>query len=164
MHLAAFLGFVDAVKLLLENGANINLQTPASGRTPLYVTAISKNIDTAKYLMKEGAKTEIPDKAGYTPLTAAVIVTDPEMVKTLVEGGAVIDVRTAASNLTPLFMAASNPDPFKHKNYIKIMKVLLDRKGDVNFQASDGRTPLIAAAMNADQDQASDLGPERINV
>jgi uncharacterized protein len=154
LHLAAFFGFIDAVKLLLENGANINLQSEASGRTPLYVTAISKNIDTAKVLMKEGAKTEIPDKAGYTPLTAAVIVVDPDMVRTLVEGGAVMDVRTAASNLTPLVMAAANPDPFKHKNYIKIMKYLLDRKADVNFQASDGRTPLIAAAMSADQDQA----------
>jgi uncharacterized protein len=154
LHQAAFLGFVDAVKLLLENGANINLQSRADGRTALYVTAISKNIDTAKYLMKEGAKTEIADKAGYTPLTAAVIVADPDMVETLVEGGAVMDVRTAASNLTPLVMAASNPDPFKHKTYITIMKYLLGRKADVNFQSLDGRTPLIAAAMNADQDQA----------
>lgn len=154
LHLAAFLGFVDAVKLLLENGADINLQSQGSGRTALYVAATSKNIDTAKYLMKEGAKTEIPDKAGYTALTAAVILADPKMVETLVEGGAKMDVRAAANNLTPLVMAAANPDPFKHKNYIKIMKFLLDRKADVNFQASDGRTPLIAAAMNADQDQA----------
>lgn len=154
LHLAAFFGFVDAVKLLLANGADINLQSRASGRTPLYVTAISKNIDTAKFLMKQGAKTEIADKAGYTPLTAAVIVVDPDMVRTLVEGGAVMDVRTAASNLTPLVMAASNPDPFKHKSYIKIMNILLDNKADIDFQASDGRTPLMAAAMCADQKQA----------
>lgn len=154
LHQAAFLGFVDAVQLLLENGANINLQSRTDGRTALYVTAVSKNIDTAKFLMKEGAKTEIADKAGYTPLTAAVIVADPDMVETLVDGGARMDVRTAASNLTPLVMAATNPDPFKHKSYIKIMKFLLDRKADVNFQSLDGRTPLIAAAMNADQDQA----------
>lgn len=153
LHLAAFLGFVDAVKLLLENGSDINLLSQGSGRTALYVTAISKNIDTAKYLMKEGAKTETPDKAGYTALTAAVIVADPEMVEALVEGGAKMDVRSSANNLTPLVMAATNPDPFKHKNYIKIMKFLLDRKADVNFQASDGRTPLIAAAMVADQSQ-----------
>jgi ankyrin repeat protein len=154
LHMAAFFGFGDAVKLLLANGADINLQSRASGRTPLYVTAISKNIDTAKLLMKEGAKTEIADKAGYTPLTAAVIVADPDMVRTLVEGGAVMDVRTAASNLTPLVMAATNPDPFKHKTYLTIMKYLLGRKADVNFPSLDGRTPLIAAAMNADQAQA----------
>ena len=156
LHLAAFLGFVDAIGLLLDNGANINLLSPANGRTALYVAAISKNIDAAKYLISRGAKTEIPDKAGYTPLTAAVIVADPDMVQTLVEGGAVMDVRSSANNLTPLVMAAANPDPFKHKNYIKIMKFLLDRKADVNFQASDGRTALIAAAMNADQAQGSE--------
>ncbi len=156
VHLAAFLGFVDAIGLLLDNGANVNLLSAANGRTPLYVAAASKNIAAAKYLMSRGAKTEIPDKAGYTPLTAAVIVVDPDMVRTLVEGGARMDVRSSANNLTPLVMAATNPDPFKHKNYIKIMKILLDSKADVNFQASDGRTALIAAAMNADQGQGSE--------
>ena len=156
LHLAAFLGFVDAIGLLLDNGATINLLSAANGRTPLYVAAASKNIDAVKYLISRGAKTEIPDKAGYTPLTAAVIVVDPDMVQTLVEGGARMDVRSSANNLTPLVMAATNPDPFKHKNYIKIIKILLDGKADVNFQASDGRTALIAAAMNADQSQGAE--------
>lgn len=154
LHLAAFLGFVNAIGLLLDHGANINLLSAANGRTPLYVAAASKNIDVAKYLISRGAKTEISDKAGYTPLTAAVIVTDPDMVRALVEGGAVMDVRSSANNLTPLVMAASNPDPFKHKSYIKIMNILLDNKADIDFPASDGRTPLIAAAMCADQKQA----------
>ncbi|MDD3260181.1 MAG: ankyrin repeat domain-containing protein, partial [Smithellaceae bacterium] len=154
LHLAAFLGFVDAIGLLLDNGANINLLSAANGRTPLYVAAASKNIHAVKYLVSRGAKTEIPDKAGYTPMTAAVILADPDMVQTLVEVGARTDVRSSANNLTPLVMAATNPDPFKHKSYIKIMNILLDNKADIDFPASDGRTPLIAAAMCADQKQA----------
>lgn len=154
LHLAAFLGFVDAIGLLLDNGANINLLSAANGRTPLYVAAASKNINAVKYLVSRGAKTEIPDKAGYTPMTAAVILADPDMVQTLVEVGARTDVRSSANNLTPLVMAATNPDPFKHKSYIKIMNILLDNKADIDFPASDGRTPLIAAAMCADQKQA----------
>ena len=154
LHAASFLGFDDAVKLLLENGANINLVAPASGRTPLHVAAIAKKVDTARYLMQEGAKREIVDKAGYTPLLAAVSLADPEMVRALVEGGANMDMRSPSNLLTPLVMAAQNPDPFKHDTYMTIMEYLLDRKADVNFQASDGRTPLIAAAMCADQSQA----------
>jgi len=154
LHVATQIGFVEAIGLLLDNGANINLLSPANGRTALYVAAASKNIDAARYLMSRGAKTEITDKAGYTPLTAAVIVTDPEMVQALVEGGTVINTRSSASNLTPLVMAAGNPDPFKHKSYIKIMNILLDNKADIDFPASDGRTALIAAAMCADQEQA----------
>ncbi len=154
LHVATHLGFVEAIGLLLDNGANINLLSPANGRTALYVAAMSKNYAAAKYLISRGAKTEIPDKASYTPLTAAVIVTDPEMVQVLMEGGAVINTRSSASNLTPLVMAAGNPDPFKHKSYIQIMNILLDNKADIDFAASDGRTPLIAAAMCADQKQA----------
>jgi len=154
LHEATHYGFVEAIGLLLDNGANINLLSPASGRTALYVAAMSKNIAAAKYLISRGAKIEIQDKAGYTPLTAAVIVTDPEMVQALIEGGAVINTGSSASNLTPLVMAAGNPDPFKHKSYIKIMNILLDNKADIDFAASDGRTALIAAAMCADQKQA----------
>ncbi|PKN19712.1 MAG: hypothetical protein CVU71_04890 [Deltaproteobacteria bacterium HGW-Deltaproteobacteria-6] len=154
LHNATHYDFVEAIGLLLDNGANINLLSPASGRTALYVAAMSKKIDAAKYLMSRGAKTEIQDKAGYTPLIAAVIVTDPEMVQVLMEGGAVTDVKSPASNLTPLVMAAGNPDPFKHKSYIRIMTILLDNKADIDFPASDGRTALIAAAMCADQKQA----------
>lgn len=160
LHVATHYGFVEAIGLLLDKGANINLLSSASGRTALYVAAMSKNYAATKYLISRGAKTEITDKAGYTPLTAAVILADPDMVQTLVEVGARTDVRSSANNLTPLVMAATNPDPFKHKSYIKIMKILLDSKADVNFQASDGRTPLIAAAMNADQAQ----GAEKVSL
>lgn len=154
LHVATQIGFVEAIGLLLDHGANINLLSPANGRTALYVAAMSKNIAAAKYLMSRGAKMEVQDKAGYAPLTAAVIVADPEMVQVLIEGGAVINTRSSASNLTPLVMAAGNPDPFKHKSYIKILNILLDNKADIDFPASDGRTALIAAAMCADQKQA----------
>lgn len=154
LHEATQYDFVEAIGLLLDYGVNINLSSPASGRTALYIAAMSKKIDVARYLISRGAKTEIQDKAGYTPLLAAAIVTDPEMVQVLIEGGAVVNTRSAASNLTPLVMAAGNPNPFKHKSYLTIMNILLDNKADIDFPASDGRTALIAAAMCADQEQA----------
>ncbi len=159
LHVSARFGFVEALKLLLDNGANINLASQASGRTALYTAATSKNIDAAKYLIKRGAKIDIPDKTGNSPLTAAVILADTEMVEVLVEGGAVIDTRSSVNILiTPLIFAAANINPFKHKDYINIMNFLLDKKAGIDFQSSDGRTALMAAAASSDHAQAFEKG------
>jgi len=157
LHVAAQVNFVEALKLLLDHGASINLATRATGRTPLYLAAMYKNIDAVNYLLKRGAKIDLPDKAGNSPLAATVLLAEPEMVEVLVEGGAVIDTRTSANMLmTPLIAAAANIDPFKHKNYITILEFLLDNKADINFPASDGRTALMAAAASSDHRQALD--------
>ena len=44
MHLAARFGFVEAIQVLLDNGANINILSLASGGTPLHLAAGSKNM------------------------------------------------------------------------------------------------------------------------
>ena len=156
LHLAARIGFVEVAKLLLDNGANINIVSLATGGTPLHTAAGTKNIDMAKYLIERGAKKEIQDKMGFTPLMHAVVSANPKMVQAFVEGGAATETKSSSHNLTPLVMAAANPDPTKHRDYIKIIKILLDGKADINFPASDGRTALMAAAGSADSSQALD--------
>lgn len=161
LHLAARYGFIEAIKLLLDNRANINLVSLATGRTPLYVAAISKNIAAARFLMKQGAKTEIQDKMGYSPLTAAVTLVDVEMVEALLEGGASGDTRSAADvRATPLVLAAANINPINHNDYIKIMNKLLDRRAGVDFQSVNGTTALMAAALNSNQE----MGLEKVEL
>jgi uncharacterized protein len=155
LHVATRVRSVGTVKLLLDNGANIDITSPASKRTALYTAAISKNMDVGKYLIKRGAKIEIPDNVGYTPLIAASIQADPEMVQLLVESGASINVRPSSNILlTPLVIAAANIDPFKHEDSVSIIKILLDNKADINFQAGNGRTALIAASQSSNYSQA----------
>lgn len=155
LHLAARFGFVEAIQLLLDNGANINLLSLASGGTPLHIAAASKNYEAAKVLIQRGAKLEIQEGGGTTPLIAAVIMSDPEMVKILVESGAVINTRSSTNVLiTPLVFAATNIDPFKHKDYITIINYLLDQNADINFQSGNGRTALMAASGSSDYKQA----------
>lgn len=159
LHLASRFGFVDVVKLLLDNGANINIVSLATGGTPLHTAASSKNNDVAKYLMERGAKREIQDLSGATPLITAVMQADPDMVEVLIEGGAVINIRSSVNILiTPLNLATAKLDPFTHKKCIKIMKLLLDNKGDINFKASDGRTALMVAAASSDHSQGLEKG------
>jgi ankyrin repeat protein len=155
LHLATRWGFVEAIKLLVDKGADINVVSLATGGTPLHTAASSKNYEAAKYLIQRGAKLEIRDAGGATPLIAAVMMADPEMAQVLVESGAVIDTRSSVNVLvTPLVFAAANIDPFKHKDYLTIINYLLDQGADSNFQAANGLTALMAAAGSSEHGRA----------
>ena len=154
--LGAQFGDLEAIKLLLDQGATVDLASLASGRTPLFAAAVSRQVEAARCLIGRGAKTELADQSGLTPLTAAVLQVDPDMVRVLVEGGAATEVQAHGQNLTPLVAAASNLDPFKHSKCLDIIKILLDHHADGNFQAPDGRTALLAAAASTSLSQGLD--------
>jgi ankyrin repeat protein len=151
LQTAARTGFLEAIQLFLDKGASIDLASLGTGRTALAMAAMSHQVEAARLLLKRGAKSEIADKSAFTPLLMAVIQTDPDMVQTLLEGGAVPDVRAPGHNLTPLVAAAASQDPTKQGKYQKIMKLLLEHKAGIDFGASDGRTPLLACAVMGNQ-------------
>lgn len=150
LQMASRMGFLEAVRLLLDRGADINLASLDNHRTALFAAAAAGRVDVAKHLIQAGAKSEIPDQAGYTPLLAAVIQTDPDMVRALVGGGVATDVSSPKHTFTPLVTAAGGVDPTRLKKRLEIIKILLDGKADINFPASDGRTALLAAAATKD--------------
>ncbi len=155
LHRAARYGFVDTIKLLLDNGAIINIKSLATGGTPLHTAASIKSYNAATYLVERGADLEVADFSGDTPLFTAVKVFDPDMVKTLVKLGSKINVQSKVNVLTtPLNIAIMNLDPFNHRKAINIMKTLLDNNADVNFSSSNGNTPLITASYNSDMIQS----------
>jgi len=59
LHLAAFLGFVDAVKLLLEKGADVNLKNGAGESAMSYARRSGNNAIIA-LLESQGAKPDAP--------------------------------------------------------------------------------------------------------
>jgi len=154
LHLASQFGFVDAAKLLLDNGAAIDLEGLATGGTPLHYAAGANQVAAAKYLIKCKAKLDIFDKSGSTALMLAVHQAHADMVKTLVDAGAEINVKSPVNVLvTPLVAAATNPDPFKNKDSLAIIKHLLSGPGNVDFQAANGWTALMAAAQQSNTGQ-----------
>lgn len=159
LHLAARFGYVEGGKLLLDNGASIDLKSLATGGTPLHNAAGANQIEFAKLLIKRKANLEIFDKSGATPLIIGVFHGDADMVEVLVDAGAKINVKSPVNILvTPLVYAASNPDPFKHKDNLAIIKSLVKHKGDINFPSENGRTALIAAAGCSDQSKSYEKG------
>ncbi len=80
-------GSMETVKLLLENGADINA-LDENGETPLHEVAWHRDLALAAFLVAKGAITEVEDKQGRTPLSVARWRRKRDIVKLLEKHGA----------------------------------------------------------------------------
>jgi uncharacterized protein len=88
----AGVGDIDAVKALVESGANINVQDESYGFTPLMSACEHNYIDMVRYLLSKGADPNIRAKDGSTALIRAA-GNAPDAVELLLSAGADIDAR-----------------------------------------------------------------------
>jgi hypothetical protein len=63
---------VNMIELLLEYGADVNHQNIYGGKTSLHIAAQHGYVDVARFLLKHGARTDIVDSNGETPLAATL--------------------------------------------------------------------------------------------
>ncbi|KAM0870981.1 hypothetical protein ACQ4PT_039674 [Festuca glaucescens] len=135
LHIAALRGRLEICSYLVEGlGVDANV-ADEYGRTPLFLTTLSKKVCCATYLLDHGAN---PDKSchdGISPLHQATVSGDCKMVKLLLAKGAYVDLEAHCG--TPLHVAAT-------KDHDAAMKILLDHNADVNKMVN-GKTPMIAA-------------------
>ena len=72
LHLAAFFGHLDAARLLLDSGADLNAVSQNSlTNTPLHAATAGRHGDLALLLLSAGAAIDAVDAGGYTPLQIA---------------------------------------------------------------------------------------------
>jgi ankyrin repeat protein len=81
LHYAALTGNLEAIKLLLDEHAYIDAESP-NKTTPLMMAAKSKQILAVKLLLDEGADFEAKNEAGWTVITFA----EKADAKDIVEG------------------------------------------------------------------------------
>ncbi len=139
---------VAQVKKLIAEGANVNTVAPGYGTTPLMLAATVRNPEMVKMLLDKGAKVNVADRRGITPLWEAVhemwgMDVDKkdtiEVVKMLLSKGANVNARNFLGQ-TVLGEAARRNNP-------ELMKMLLAKKPKVNIPDSMmGMTPLMFAA------------------
>jgi ankyrin repeat protein len=97
LHLAAFFGKMDAARLLLNKGADVNARsTNQMQNMPLHAAAAGHHTDVAKLLLDHGASPNARQHGGWTPLHAAAQNGDIEMAQALIAAGA--DVKARADN------------------------------------------------------------------
>ena len=134
-------GNVNAVKKLLNNGANVNVGRADNeyGITPLIAASGLGLTEIVKLLLAKGANVNKASKEGWTPLYEASINGRANVVKVLLAAPG-IDVNKADKfGKTPLLTASRN-------GHTVTVSLLLAAPGiDVNRVDKYGGTPLSVA-------------------
>ncbi|KAI1091578.1 ankyrin [Rostrohypoxylon terebratum] len=100
LHLAAEEGYVDVVKYLLENGADVNAKTKDL-KTPLHSAISSKAngmSDIIGLLIDHDAELNCRDERGLTPLMNACLEGKWEIVKLLIDAKADLNIKDYESD------------------------------------------------------------------
>jgi len=135
MYAAAF-GSLDAMKVLLAAGADVNAKNAFDATALMWCVS---DLGKARLLVAKGADANARSKQGSTPLLIAASDDGAsEIVKLLLENGA--DVAASdESHETALNEAA-------YANDLATVKLLLRKGADVNARDVTGETPLMNAA------------------
>jgi uncharacterized protein len=164
---AATSGKVDAVKILIDHGADVNATEKAHGQTALMFAAALNRPDAIKMLASQGAvlstttkiekieaqklddngnplpKTDTTVNGGNTTLggmTALLFAAREgalDAIKALVEAGADVNEICAGDKSSPLVIAVSN-------GHYEAGKYLVEHGANPNLANVDGLTPLYA--------------------
>jgi ankyrin repeat protein len=98
---AALNSHVDAVRVLISRGAEVNKQEPCNGCTALHAAGIKGHKEAAIYLLDHGADVNAKEDQGVTPLTFAAQEGHLPLVDLLVLRGADLNL-TNFQGATPL--------------------------------------------------------------
>lgn len=140
-------GNKDVVKYLVETAkADVNALSKEN-LSPITYAARSDKFNDAdckeviESLVVNGADVNIKDGVSfYTPLIYAAERGNMEVVKYLVENGAIVK-QSDLIDLTALMVASQN-------GHLNVVRYLLDHNADVNEQNKNHETPIIFAAKN----------------
>jgi ankyrin repeat protein len=96
LGLAAFFGHPEAVKVLLEAGARVNVAARNSMKVaPLHAAAASRRLEIVQMLLQAGADPNARQQEDFTPLHEAAATGQLELARLLLDRGAVVNLRSA---------------------------------------------------------------------
>ncbi|NJM80254.1 MAG: hypothetical protein HC854_12710 [Flavobacterium sp.] len=140
-------GYLDIVKLLVENGADINLKG-FRGFTPIRIAARNGHLEIVKYLAESGAKIDIKAMDGATPFAHAATKGHIDIVKYLFEKGANVNNIDKEGDF-PVGEAARS-------GYIEVIQFLIDNGADLKLKNNKNQTAYDLAILGG-QKKAAEL-------
>ena len=137
LHLAAYMGDMEKLKKLLQEGENVNV--PATyGFTALHAAVNGGNKDVVEFLISKGAKVDARDTFRLTPLYYAALHSYEDIGDLLLDKGS--DINADDGGWTLLYDAILY-DYYGDKGKDAI-KLLISKGANVNIKDSAGCTPL----------------------
>jgi ankyrin repeat protein len=141
---AAALGSLDAMKVLVEAGAEVNAANDFGATALMWCAG---DLAKVRYLLSKGAAVTARSKAGRTPLLiAATYDGSVEAGRLMIEKGA--DVNAKDGSGTSVLEAAATV------NNLEFARLLLAKGANPNTVDDGGFTPLTQAAGNGDRNAA----------
>lgn len=143
LMIAAINGDIDAVKLLLESGVDIEAASK-DGETALMFGASKGHIDVVRILLGSGSNIDATNAKGWTTLMLAVRDNDEKIVELLLSNGADVN------HLSPDRWTALAEATFQSQT--SIIALLLRCGADTESKSSHDWTPLMHAAYKGDEE------------
>lgn len=135
---AAINGNMDSVNLLLKYGADINLRGNLD-RTPVHLACPAGNFEVVKRLVEVGAKTELQDVSGLTPLASALSKSSRERISwLLMKHTTKFNVVDSKSHNLLYWAVAGRNEP-------AMIEALIAKGCDPNHRDFNGETALTSA-------------------
>jgi len=185
LHFAAREGHMDAIRALVEAGANVNQVSAADGVSTLTQAIINANFDAGKYLLDHGADPNLVSTRGLNALYAtldaqwACVTSYPppspaeqktnylELLKALLAKGANPNVKMGPMLWFRVFTArdwvdAGGATPFwraAQADDVEAMRILVAAGADPNIPNKFGVSPLEVAAGFGYEHDASSIVP-----
>jgi len=162
LMLAAKSNNAEAVKILIENGSDVNSMTRQGKTALMFAAHYNANDSVCSELINSGAKVNgVNPVVGLTPLMYASIHNDnPAVISTLVEAGASVDYRATEIDLTAIDKNAGYGDQYgrdtwsrdksiEYEIYFEIIRDKFDYANNgltISKSSVKGMTPLMFAS------------------
>jgi ankyrin repeat protein len=186
---AAREGALDAARILVDAGADINLADP-DGISPLIMAIMNGHYDLAAALIDKGADVQAGDRAGRSPLFYATdmhtlewlfsrpvprpsgVLDSPDIVVKLLEKGANVNARLTGRPFALHHDSGGNRTigegatalmKAATTSDVALVRILLDRGADPTITTKDGTTTVMAAA-GLNWAEISSLGTEEASI
>ena len=140
LHHACIKNSVKGIEILIKHGADVH-SNDGCGDTPLHYAVLGDNVKGIRILVKNGANIEAKNDEGLTPLCSVTRFQErPKALEALLEKGADLNVK-----YTGIEKILDQAIWRGHKN---IVKILLEKKVDIDYIGYYGRTPLQTAIIS----------------
>lgn len=138
--------YVDIARLLVQNGAKLDVTGGVQGMSPLHIAVTDGNAELARMLLENNAN---PNRLAMwdAPIHVAVQNENSEIVQFLLDAGAVTE-QLNGDGMTPLIIAAA-------RGNVAIARQLLDRGAEPDSSKARFNSPLLAACKGGHIDLAA---------